>query len=127
MTASRSFERILFAYSHNPYFSRMRGKHLQDRHGGVPFGKIFRPIKGELRAALCAAGGELLGAHLIGPEVTKLLPELTLWPRRVCRAHRQEGISDFFRPSGSGVTTPVYDPVSSVPVAIGGFTVRLAG
>jgi hypothetical protein len=45
--------------------------------------RYFRSITGELCAAQRTADGELLGAHLIGREVTGLLPELTLRPRRI--------------------------------------------
>jgi hypothetical protein len=66
--------RTSFAYKNNP---------LKEVHLSAPFEKIFRSITGELCAAQRAADGELLDAHLIGPEVTELLPELTLRPRRI--------------------------------------------
>jgi hypothetical protein len=39
-------------------------------------------LRESFRAARHAADGELLGAHLIGPEVTELVPKLALRPRR---------------------------------------------
>ena len=50
---------------------------LGDEQDG-PRGRIYLIKNGGLFSSVDAKTGALLGAHMIGPEVTELLPELTL-------------------------------------------------